>query len=223
MGLRLFHCVCFLLSLSMLSCAPVVVMQTSTSDLELEVDAYVKQYPNLEIAYDFWSPDGVPFISFFNSTDDTILVDLTKSRVNLVNARISESFEDAILLQVGNRSFLDVYPDAEFRFSNRRLQLVLLPQAWTSIYGPGCYSPRNVQRGGGMEFNYVFSRNELVDEITHNFGSTPLTRLKQNEIDAYQRTEAGPDQYFINSQSEEVNLNTVNIILEVLTAILFVI
>jgi len=205
------------------TCAPVVVVQTYTSDLDLEIDAYVKTYPDLEIAYDFWSQGGVPFISFFNSTADTLLLDLTKSRLRLVGENYSESLEDAILFQSGNESLSDVYPEAVLKFTNRRMQLVLIPKEWSSIYGPSCYSPRNIQRGGVMEFTYSYSKNETIEKITHSFNSTAITRLQRKDIDSYQRTDAGPDQYFVDNQNQpdEVDLNNISMVLELIAAILF--
>ncbi len=219
MGMKAFYYIGFLFSFCLLSCTSVVVLQTSTTDLDLEVDAYVKTYPDLEIAYDFWSPDGVPFISFFNPTNDTLHLDLRKSQMRLIRDNYSESLEDAILSQAGSASFSDVYPNEVFLFSNKRVQLVLIPQRWASIYGPSCYSPRNIQRGGEMEFSYVYSKDESAKEIRHDFDSAPLTRLRRRDIDSYQRTSAGPDQYYID-KSVNMNPNDAFIFLDIFTAIL---
>ena len=212
-----------LLCFSLASCArPVLVVQTSTADLALELDAYVQVYPDMQIAYDFWSPDGVPFISFYNATKDTLLLDLNQSNLLQEGDARSQSLENAILAQTDYGSYTEVYPDLVFKRINRKLHLVLEPQVWASIYGPSCYSPRGIRRGEGLTFTYVYSGDEKSESISHDFDVAALTRISRKEISTYERTEAGPDQFFIDKHTD-VDMNTTNMIIDILVSILFAI
>ena len=200
-----------------------MVVQTSTTDLQLEVDAYVHVHPDIEIAYDFWSPDGVPFISFLNATDSTILLDLNRSEVEFREQRQSISLESTIEQQSEFDSYTDLYPDLEFKRLDRSLNLVLEPQKWTSIYGPTCHSSRGLNRGDEVTFTYVYTKQNMLKEIPHRFELAALTRISRKDISMYERTEAGPDQYFIDQQQgNSVDLSTASIIVEILVGILLV-
>jgi len=216
----LFTAMLTLLGLCLAGCArPIVVVQTSTADLELDIDAYVHTHPDMEIAYDFWSPDGVPFISFLNTTDSTILLDLNRSNVEFRENRQSVSLERALEQQNDFDSYNDLYADVEFKRLDRSLHLVLEPQKWASIYGPTCHSKRGLNRGDQVTFTYVYSTQNVLKEIPHRFELTALTRISREEISDYERNEAGPDQYFIDQQPN-VNADTTSIFFEVLISVL---
>ncbi|MFK8056421.1 MAG: hypothetical protein AB8F78_09910 [Saprospiraceae bacterium] len=218
---QIYACGIALLSLCLLSCArPVLVVQASTADLDLEFDAYVQVHNDMEIAYDFWSPNGVPFISFLNSTDDTLLLNLDESRVTFGQNRGSVSLEESINAQTEFGSFNEVYPDLVFIRKNKRMLLVLEPQKWTSIYGPSCHSLRNIKRDEPVTFRYIYRQAEAQSEIKHSFNLSGLTRISRKEISSYERTEAGPDQYYIDKGNTS-GINTTNLVLEIVLAILF--
>lgn len=204
-----------------IGCAkPILVIQATTDDLQLDFDAYVGITNDLEIAYDFWSPDGVPFISFLNRTSDTILLDLNNSRLILGRESKSVSLEDAISMQTDYSSYTTPYPDLTFKRVDRKMMLVLLPQKWASLYGPSCHAMRNIRRGEPIRFNYVYARMGSSSEIKHDFDLTAVTRISRKDVSAYERTEASPDKYFVDSEAG-LNPNTTNIIVEVLLTILF--
>jgi len=209
--------------LCLASCArPVLVVQTSSADLNLEVDAYVQRHEDMTIAYDFWSPDGVPYISFYNVTDQPLLIDLNQSFLRNYAERNNQSIEDVILLQTDNGSYNEMYPDLTFKRIERRVHLVVEPRVWASIYGPSCYSPRGLRNGQGLKFSYAYANDastETYENISHTFDIAAIRRLKLNEVSTYERTEAGPEQFYIDQQSN-VNWNTTSIIIDILVSVL---
>lgn len=211
-------------SLLLMSCArPILVVQTSTSDLVLNIEEFVDQSSDLELTYDYWSPDGVPFISMLNLTEDTVFLDLKDSHFS---QRLNQIRFDEILGFYDSYKYTTDYSDLLFRQVDGKILLVLPPAQWASFYGPSCHDMKSIRNGDPFTFNYVYQSKLVEKRLTHRFNLTEIGRLKRTEVDSYERQSAGPNLYYIDQDphgfQDEAGMVTTQVILDLLLSLIFI-
>jgi len=212
----------FLSSLFFLaSCArPVLVIQAKSDDLKLDVDAFVDNSDELEIAYDFWSTGGVPFISLLNQTTDTLYLDLASSDFN--QRSNSVEFEEFLYPSYGFERGSSSSQSLEFTRLNGKEVLILAPREWASFYGPPCHNNKSVQRKEPFTFTYAYVSSAEAEpiKVSHRFTLAGIDRIKRKEISSFERQLAGPDLYLVDNDND---LQNTWLILDLLVAVLQVI
>ncbi len=154
----------------------------------------------VEVAYEFWSPGGVPFIAVYNHAEDTLLLDL----------RASGALVDGEL--VG----LDARYDrlAELR-RGEDLYLSLAPATWTSFEGYPLAEARTPGRKGEvgephhrLAYSFTFVapdgvhrvRQEIVGSLVQEVGVADMEAFEgQGDHSAYYFH----DRYFVGVESTD--------------------
>lgn len=174
------------------SCAPRYSLhEVTASAFELEEEAYVTSEAGLTFAYDFWGPEGVPFVALYNETADTLFVDLVASRVSAA----AGEFVLGEVLAGGPANARDIafaYP--RLRLRRRPLLLVLPPAEWTEFYGVPQVSGTMYGGNGRREvstYRYVVTEGPGAGRaVSHVFADAVTERLRRRDFDA--RSAAGP-------------------------------
>ena len=182
------------------ACAPAYSLhEVSAPGFALEDEALTHAEAGLTFAYDFWGPEGVPFVAIRNDTDDTLRLDLRASRVSAA----AGDFTLAEVLAGGPgeaRLIRESYPD--LAVERRPLALVVTPGRWTEFYGVPQVRP---QRYGGNgrreEAAYTF---RVVDgagataTVTHVFRDRVTARLRRRAFLAASAASPRPNLYYLD-------------------------
>ncbi len=122
-----------LATLGLSACSPrYSIHEVRATGFENVGDGYLRSDSLLTVAYDFWSPNGVPYVSLYNESTESLELDLQLSTVDGSWGRETLS---RVLQDQGAVGF-------------RQNTLVLLPQQWTSFYGV----PQQAQQSFGTNY-----------------------------------------------------------------------
>jgi len=219
LSLLLFASLCLITG-----CArPVLIVQATSDDLQLDVDAFVDKTDAFEIAYDFWSTGGVPFISLLNQTTDTLYLDLASSTFK--QRKNSIAFQDFVYPSYGFEAGSNNSQALEFTRINNKEVLILAPQQWASFYGPTCHDNKSLQRGEPFTFNYAYLSAAEAEPISvaHRFTLAGIDRIKRKEISSFERQRASPDLYLVDNEDDLLQDQNTWLIFDILVAVLQVI
>ncbi len=191
------------------------IHEVRASGFEVQRDAYVSEDSTLVVSYDFWGVDGVPYISFYNASRDTLELDLRTSTVDGGWSRQSLGR----VLGGGTSGYSDlVYNYPGMRFSPGGNSLYLLPGQWHSFYGmaqhPGApYGGR--RRTGRSVYDYeVYSGSERLT-YTHVFTDRLQERMSRRVFKRYGDATAAGNVYYCDRGPQRGLLA-----MEILTAVL---
>lgn len=172
------------------------IHEVSGRDFEVEGDAYVFEDGTLTVAYDFWSADGVPYISFFNASPDTLTLDLHASSVSAGWGR--ETL--ARLMGSGSGAYRDLvfnYPDLLYTAAGNAVKLP--PAEWQSIYGmaqhPGQGSSKR-SRSDPSVYVFELSSGGAQQTYTHTFADRLAERMNRREFTRYAEATAAGNVYY---------------------------
>ena len=182
------------------ACSPAYsIHEVAAPGFDLEGEALVHADAGVRFAYDFWGPEGAPFVSVLNETSDTIVLDLRGSRVTAVGAEMS--LAEVLDGGLGEARFIqDNYPRLDL--VRRPLGVRLVPGQWAEFYGlpqvASRYYGGNGRRG---ESSYTY---RLVTEagapatVTHVFRDRVRERLRRRSFRDLQASTPAPDWYYLD-------------------------
>lgn len=189
-----------LLAVALTSCAPRYSLhEVTAAGFDLGAEALVGEEAGVRFAYDFWGPEGIPFVALYNATDDTLWVDLRASRAR---AKVGE-FNLGEVLAGGPANARDIalnYPGLALR--RRPLGLVLAPGTWTEFYGvPQARGPSyggNGRREVGMYRYVIIDGSGGEHPVSHVFTDRVTERLRRREFLATSAGSPPPNLYYLD-------------------------
>lgn len=199
------------LLLLLASCSPRYSLhEVSASGFEVEGEAFVATEEGLTFAYDFWGAEGAPFVSIYNETADTILLELEGSTVRASGTRALTLGE---VLAGESRSVVEIslnYPTLLLCY--RPPALVLAPGRWSEFYGVPQVS-RAFYGGNGQRSECVYAYR-LLDAagapatVTHVFSDRVYARLRRHAFEDERAGVPRPNVYFLDRAPQRARIAT---------------
>ena len=169
------------------SCASYHVYKIQSPQLELDNEAYYYRDSVVEIAYDFWNPNGVPFVAVRNNTEKVLFLDLNQSNSLMRNRSTSLG---AILIggqaPVTQVSLKTVYPELPIERINNSLCIVIAPGTWVTFFSEGVGSNRVASSERRQYHNLYYFK--LMDEFEnvysyeHSCSAELVKKVKRQEF-----------------------------------------
>ncbi len=170
-----------LITSGLTACSPrYELFRAETPDARLVVEGQPTHRDSLvDISFDFWSPEGIPFLSLYNRSPDTLLLDLSASGV--ATDREQGSLANLLGMERRRVDLTRDFPEFELVREDGSVLAVLAPDNWVG-FEVGPLTDAKVRRTGAS--------GRGRDRIRHRLSYTFSLRLRDTVHTVVQRVEA---------------------------------
>ena len=192
------------------------MFRVDTPDAPLLVDGLPTYIDGgVEVALDFWSPGGHPFVALRNLGDTTLLLDLQASGVLTHPSRSRQEFVDFAtwLGAAGSEGTLRRnFPDLDLRRREGELLLAVAPGDWEGLEAAPMAASRNPYRPRGRAGRYaarhtltlvlVYRRefDHAVERLEQRAAGELVDRVFRKDLEAFEREHPDIGRYYFHDR-----------------------